>query len=396
MARDIPTTFTPQPIIHFAPKRPIHDGTSASVAGEVDLANNINHLWAYHTPQVVNQICNHNIGTSADAPGWYLLQAQQNSGDVLLGFYLPLIHKWSANEPAVLKVYCYAKMDTGSNTGTITAKLHNENATGTATVAAHNVENDFAWYRIELEHDNDALTEDILLISLTAGSGGEEVLLHSVSAYWVPYSDSTVQDGGAQHDGFLPFDSQEFDQDSPLSTELRTRMFDNLERIRKNRSDVIWAFSDTPIKRFNGAIPFEIGGGSFSVQGIIVARIKFRSKPGQTKIRWAALLQKSGADTGLKLRVQTTHQVIENNGSFECGSVVPHGGFTLLSSWDYAGADNSFIDGWVTHATYEELDCFEDSIGEIIVTIHGDNTTEADGGVTATLKGFTAWFKEVS
>ena len=87
MARDIPTSFTPAKIIHYGPQRPIRDGTSASVAGEVDLANNINFLWAYHTPQVVNQICNHNIGTQADAPGWYIIQAQQNSGDVLLGFY---------------------------------------------------------------------------------------------------------------------------------------------------------------------------------------------------------------------------------------------------------------------------------------------------------------------
>ena len=387
MARDIPTSFTPAKIMHYGPQRPIRDGTASAVVGEVDLANNINYLWGYHTPQIVNQICNHNIGTQADSPGWHIIQAQQNSGDVLLGFYLPMLRKWSTNEAANLVVRFYARMDTGTNEGSITAKLHHDNVSASVNVAAHNVNNSFAWYRVELAHDDNSVTEDKLLISVAAGSGGEEVQLHSVAAYWAPYPDATVQDGGAQHDGFLPFDSQEFDQNSPLSSELRSRMFENIERIRKNRSDVIWSFSDTPIKRFGTeSVPF-LFKNAFTES--YVCRIPFRSKPGQTKIRWAALLQKNDSSTDYQLRIKTTHQVAESNGNVDVGSVVPHGAFVLASSWDYAGSDNSFIASWVTHATYGELDCFENALGEILITIK----SPAAG---CAVKGFTAWFKEIA
>ena len=150
MSRDVIDDFEPMKIVHYGPQRPVRDGDAAGVAGERDLAMNIQSIWAHHTPQVINQICNHDMDTDAGDPGWYVLSGEQgSSGNVLMAFHIPLIRPWNTSNAAILRLKFRARMASGTNAGTISGKLHDENVSATATLQAYNVNPNFRWYEAD-------------------------------------------------------------------------------------------------------------------------------------------------------------------------------------------------------------------------------------------------------
>ena len=398
MAQDVIQDFTPSALIHYGPGRPIRDGDAVAIVGEQDLAANVQHVWGAHVPQLVNQIMNHDCdaGDMGD-PGWIVVKSEQGTGgDLIAAFYLPVMVPWNGTDAAVLRVHFRARMASGSNAGSISATLNDASETDSVTITDFATNPNFRWYTAEIDHSDDTTTEDKLVVALTNGSGGEEVQLHSVSAHWAPitdtgggvYSTHTLGAAGEQTNGYVPFDSQEFDQDSPLSTEIRHRLFDNVEITRKKGEDVIWSFSDLPDARVATA------GDPYSVPGSNThkaVRIKFRSKPGQKTIRWAALLEKSDTSaTGYSCRIRTTHEVAMANGSQTVGVLLDSADFVASSAWDYAGADNTYLVGWETHGTHGTLDCYENAVGEIVIEL------QAKLGQTAWLRGFSAWYEQVT
>lgn len=198
--------------------------------------------------------------------------------------------------------------------------------------------------------------------------GGGEVRVHSVEIR--PKAPSSIA-AGQDAEGFVPLDTVLVDADSPLSSHLRQVEVDDLEVIRKGRTDTIVGWSeDFRVRTSGGAERFENPDDIWKT----VLVIPFRSQPGQNELRWS-LHGYYAAGTGgdVQMWCESDPNTVE--------SVV------LQSTWSspYTAARHQWDD-----AGQSALTCRDNGWDRLHVQLKNGGTV-----FTGTiLNSFSAWFGE--
>ena len=350
MSRLVPSGFLPLFVEHYAHQRPVRTGNDAAVHyGEMDLAANCNFLHTALRPPIVSTIF-------------------ASGGMMTSGAAAPVLRALWRRRPFLdftdWEVVVLAAMTGSTDSGRIRVEIasgaglgaggSSDSAAGvTITVPAASAQ----WVRLTGSFTYDA-TQALDTLELHAWIVGvtDTLQIHSIEIR--PRAITTIA-AGMTTAGFGPFDTTEFAADEPLPSAHRQWMVDNLEVLRKTRTDTIVAWSEDVARA--AASQFSTTSATYQV----VARIPFRSDHGQDSLEWTI-----------------------------CGyEAVGGAGTVKLEVVGGASAEQALQATWASPYTAAQhsgtLACNENQDQELRVSIKGD------GANAAYLMGLCAWTADV-
>lgn len=279
MSRPAPGTFVPIPPQALAPLQPIHEGSAAGNYGETDLVENEHYLHTALNPQWIQTLYNSDAG--------YL----QGSGSVAYVARAGWKRRIIDDLPDVTCVAFVSNTD-GGNAGKIRFKVASTGiTTADITVAAGAA----AWTRVTGTLALDLATaRNEIRLEVSDPTAATFIRVRSVQV-WPRVLGSVA--AGKSADGFVPHDTQEVDADSPLSIWLRQSQIDNLEVLRKARTDTLVGWSE------DGAVraTFE-AYSTTSTSYVVKAILPYRAWPGQDAAEWEINGYYTGASGTVRLR----------------------------------------------------------------------------------------------
>ena len=352
MALTIPATFEPISIETFSYDRPIRHGASAAKRGEADLLLNQNYLQAYMWPAWVST----HYRAEDPGGGCYIVGAATVYGNAR-----SVWHRRFYRDLADWHVAALVENTSGSHAGTVKFELESNGANVEVNVPASSSQ----W----------ALVSDRLTINQGAAGQRDAIEMYvkngttgAIRVHWAGVRPSPLSSlvAGVSTEGVLPFDDT-FDCgiNRPLSTQVRQRAFDNLDALRKTRSDTIVGWSEDGTRASSTA--FE----TTSATQQLVAVIPFKTTHGQVAIEWALYGYLSAGAGSVKLETLKTadSQTI-----------------TLTTGWSSPYSGSLYEDSDAGQATLSTVPNADDLLF-VYVT--------ADGVNTARLMGLTAWLKDI-
>lgn len=371
MARPVPSSFNPLKPNQYGPNRPIKEGASGDHVGALDLAENVHFVWVDGVrPITISNLWN-----------------QSAIGYVVAHSSMRLIGVWRrepAREPFTHYTVTVLFQNTGTTSpgddGTLRVDIASDPYTGgfggigvdlTLSATASAIPGS-TWSKVEGTLAVDASESiDTFRAWAEAGASGAS-RIHSITIQ--PRAVSSIPAGAAvPSDGnshrFVPFDDAELDADSPWSIHAINAMIANCETVRKTRPSTIISYACDPSDSSRA------GWQTDSSSYVPVARIPFKSGPGETAIRWSVLGKRDGSTAAVRL--VTAHMDSVGTAAQEV---------TLGTTWStpYTAAITDYTSGAALTCIEN---CYDDEIRVFL---------KSDGSNDAYVYGLVAWFAPVS
>lgn len=358
MSRPLPTDFVPILPTKLGPQAVVRRGAATGYQGEQDLARNIHWLYAYDRP-----IWCHTIWTGdSDGGPWV-----EGGSNVLKGFW----HRDLPPAPFTQMDLRILVENAGTTDGTVRFDWASDpwlsgGSPGTSvdiTVAGATSQ----WLLVSDVLDLPAgVSADTLRMWITNGDG--DVRVHSVTAW--PAAPSSIIAGPVTVDGWrwVPHDTLELAEFSPVSVALRRAEWANLRHIDAVRTGTVIAWCDVPQWRAT----YE-AHATTSATDVLVKRTLFRVPPGVTRLRWAVWGFRAGTEGYVTLTTDT------DVASGEAAQEV-----ALGSTWTtpFSAGLHKHDDG-----SYAELGCTPEAWNELLIYLR------SDGSSSAKLLGLSVWFE---
>lgn len=274
MSRPTPTDWQPVNPSDIGSDRPI----KASV--ETDLLENIHWLYLEDRPPLIATVFSEASGYAVGAGSMSIngMWTREMLGDPFDEYEVEIA--WANTDP--------------TNDGTIRLDVASDPYNGTTGTGVDitATANTSAWQvsTATLPVDSSQAV-DTIRMWLESPAGGE-VRVHSIEVR--PKRPSAIAAGVDGH-GFTPMDSTEVDADSPLTVHHRQVQVDNLEVIRKVRTDTILGWSEDFRVRASGGTERFATDFAFPVT---IITIPFRTAPGQNSLKWALIGYHTGGGAG--------------------------------------------------------------------------------------------------
>lgn len=267
MAKTLPTTFDPVSPQTLGASGPI------TADAETALVENVHHLWGYVAPTV--------ILTVYTEPGQPYVAG--SAGGVIASVW-PFevnVNPWTHYRITVH--YENTGPTTPGDDGTVRFDWSSDpysGGTGTyVDLAARGGTSAWGVVSGSIAVPS-AASLDILRMTIINGASGQ-VRVHSVDVR--PYRLASLASWAAG-DTFVPFDTAELDQDSPLTVAHRRALAANLEAIRTERFGSVVGWSDElPVRSSYEAF------ATTSTTDVEMVRIAFYAPLGATRLRWALM-----------------------------------------------------------------------------------------------------------
>lgn len=347
MSNDFTADFQAIEPLQLAPSRPIKAGDSGTHQGIVDLAQNHNHLIAYHRPTIV-------------------LNYSKNLSTVSTSF--EIIHAFRQRiltDASGFVVTVYASNASGSETGTLRVQLRSDSAVYTADETVPVSTPEYTAINISVGLDSDQAIDTIEVLAKTSNAAAP-VKIHAVMVLPSSPATSTIPNG-LTPTGIAPIDWQEeCDQDSPLTTYLANELNNGCSKLHRQRMATVVSWSDD--LRSND---LERRDATYATALLIW----FDTDHGSNRLRWSLHAHKSGGTA--KIRLRTGHMVANDIDPVEV--------LVTSTAWaePYTAAVIDSSDSTeITTAAEKAVDYLE-------VSIQGDGTE------TCYLHTFSAWQKDI-
>ena len=350
MSRPAPSTITPIPLGTIASNRPIQVGQASKPAEEV-LVENIHYLHMHMRPAVVRTHFRPDTSTPYIAGGStsYVVHAAWRRS--------PFVDFTSWDISALVE------NTSGVDAGNLRFSCQSDTATYNVVIAV--AAGTSAWTEVTGTLTYDASqTDDTIQMEVQNGASGA-VRVHAVE---IRPSALTTVAAGKTTAGLVPHDTLEVAADLPLSVFLRQRQSDNLQVLRKTRTQTLVAWSEDFTRA--SASSWSESGSSYVTQ----AYIPFQSGYGQTSIRWALHGRYLGSSGSVKL------ESFHDDASQGSEEIALQATWSSADSPPYSVAQHDYTGGSV-------LSCKENKYGHVRVSLKGD-------GSAALIFGLSLWFAD--
>ena len=343
MSITLNSTMNKVPPFRMSAGRPI------ATSYESDIQENLHYLHAKQWPNWMYQHWQSDTATPYLEP--------TSTSYVLHGIWRRRVYS-DLNE---LIVGYYREELGGAQSGTIKVDLASDAGTyvQTDTIAAGS---SGAWDSMFLAQDP-TQTRDTLRLYTKEDATGATLRVHSVYCRPAMLTSIAAEKTGA---GFIPQDSNVYAANAPLSSWYRQSQYNNLEILRKTRSDTIVNWSEDWNIRTPNAEAYHKTSASY----VKVAQIRFKSGIGQDSIEWACTGYRTGTAGGVKCSTGYMEE--------QLGTSVEQA-FSAKASSPYTANIHDPSD----------LVCLPNKSDYLNVYVKGD------GSSRAVLMGLSAWFGDV-